>query len=143
MRQEPAGIRLASLYLPYTWTIGVNEAICLEGWSAVPHSSKSPEPGCADGFWGLNLASEVETRGRGPHAVRGLVYLWGRVLVGTKGYRAGKAKVAALIAPGPSEECGLPGCDMHGPDAVETLAHLYDVPYLPSWPQEILAREVA
>lgn len=103
---------------PVCWKAGENEAACLArrgmiGWkmSRSPHPRGCPASACECGFYGLhslpemNDASdraiwEIDTATSGGyHAlVLGIAAGYGRVLVGTQGWRARFGRILALYA---------------------------------------------
>jgi hypothetical protein len=103
---------------PVRWQPGENEAACLGrrvmfGWRSAkrPHPRGCPEVGCECGFYGLHSVPELnDTPGRsiweldavssgGRHGlVLGVVEGYGRVLIGTEGFRAHFGRILALYA---------------------------------------------
>lgn len=114
-----AGVDLLSPWRgPFRWDPGENEATCLGrrgvfGWkmSKVPHPQGSPSTQCECGFYGLHSLPELnEEPGRsiweidadtsgGRHGlVLGVVEGYGRVLIGTAGWRARFGRILALYS---------------------------------------------
>ena len=103
---------------PIRWDPGENEAACLArrgvfGWkmSRVPHPRGCPAAGCECGFYALHSIPEINDRidraiweidsstSGGRHGlVLGIVAGYGRVLVGTAGWRARFSSILALFA---------------------------------------------
>jgi hypothetical protein len=103
---------------PVRWSPGENEATCLGrrgmlGWktSKAPHPMGSPSAGCECGFYALHSLPELnEGPGRsiweidadssgGRHGlVLGVVEGYGRVLIGTAGWRSRFGRVLALFS---------------------------------------------
>jgi hypothetical protein len=125
---------------PIRWDPGENEAQCLGrrgmfGWKGAkaPHPRGSPEVRCECGFYGLHSIPELnESPGRsiweidadssgGRHGlVLGVIEGYGRVLIGTAGWRARFGRILALYS-------GAEFLDRHRPSVVETASR-YDVP---------------
>lgn len=125
---------------PIRWSPGENEATCLGrrgmlGWktSKVRHPLGSPAIECECGFYALHSLPELnEEAGRsiweidadtsgGRHGlVLGVVEGYGRVLVGTAGWRARFGRILALFS-----ACG--SGDVHRPPLAEVAAR-YEVP---------------
>ena len=131
---------------PVRWTPGENEASCLGrrgmlGWktSRAPHPMGSPAAECECGFYALHSLPELsEEPGRsiweidadtsgGRHGlVLGVVEGYGRVLIGTAGWRARFGQILALFsASDPASAYGAPLVD---------VAARYDVPLYRSLP---------
>lgn len=103
---------------PIGWSPGPNVASCLArrgmlGWkmSRMPHPSGCPAPDCECGFYALHGLPEINegldksiweidaaTSGGRHGLVLGVVEGFGRVLIGTAGWRARFARVLALFA---------------------------------------------
>src|SRR5215211_5934197 len=136
-----AGVDLLSPWRgPIRWAEGENEAICLGrrgmlGWktSKAPHPFGSPAAGCECGFYALHSLPELnEEPGRsiweidadtsgGRHGlVLGVVEGYGRVLIGTAGWRARFGRVRALFA-------GADPVDAHRPPLAD-VAERYGAP---------------
>lgn len=86
-----------------TWTPGVNEAECHagagglrlgRGWPEVPRPNQHPAPrkGCSCGFYAVHESQHVDYRG----IVFGSIKAYGSVILGEKGFRAGKAEIEGL-----------------------------------------------
>lgn len=126
---------------PIRWIPGENEAACLArrrpivGWkrSRAPHPRGSPEVACECGFYALHTIPEMnESPGRsiweidacssgGRHGlVLGVVEGYGRVLIGSKGWRAHFGRILALYS-------GSEVHDVHRPPVSEVAAR-YHVP---------------
>ncbi|HEX6400752.1 MAG TPA: hypothetical protein VF108_09855 [Actinomycetota bacterium] len=106
---------------PVRWTPGENEAACLGrhravvGWrtSKTPHPRGSPEVACECGFYALHAIPEmngssersiweIDSRSSGGRhgLILGVAEGYGRVLIGTKGWRARFGRILALyVAP--------------------------------------------
>jgi hypothetical protein len=103
---------------PVRWLPGENEAACLArrgmlGWkmARIPHPRGCPATGCECGFYGLHALPalndgldksiweiDASTSGGKHGLVLGVVEGYGRVLVGTAGWRARFGRVLALVA---------------------------------------------
>lgn len=125
---------------PIRWDPGENEAICLGrrgmfGWKSAksPHPRGCPEAGCECGFYGLHTIPELnDAPGRsiweidadssgGRHGlVLGVAEGYGRVLVGTAGWRARFGRILALFSISERQ-------DVHRPPLCD-VAVRYEVP---------------
>jgi hypothetical protein len=103
---------------PVSWKAGENEAACLArrgmfGWrtSRTPHPQGCPATACECGFYGLHSLPElnedldraiweIDTATSGGHhgLVLGVAAGYGRVLIGTQGWRARFGRILALYA---------------------------------------------
>lgn len=77
----------------HPWESGVNRAVCI--YAAARHAAPSESCGC--GFWALsdpyNFRQEVV--GYNPD-VMGVIKMWGKIVIGSQGYRSEYAKIIAL-----------------------------------------------
>ncbi len=98
---KPIGLRACNFEV--TWTPGVNEAECHAGagglrlgagWPEVPLPDLHPAPrkGCSCGFYAVHEPQHVDSRG----IVFGSIKAYGSVILGEKGFRAGKAEIEGL-----------------------------------------------
>jgi hypothetical protein len=103
---------------PVCWRPGENEASCLArrgvfGWrmSRAPHPNGCPSTDCECGFYALHALPELNdgldraiweidtaTSGGRHGLVLGIVAGYGRVLIGTEGWRARFGRILALFA---------------------------------------------
>jgi hypothetical protein len=101
-----------------------------------PHQDATPAAGCKCGYWGLADYTEVyaqfgtrimkRVRPNPEQFVYGTIALWGRVLTGTKGWRAQYAYPLALV----SEATTLNNRGM-----LLGLAETYGIPVVKHWPE--------
>jgi hypothetical protein len=100
-----------------------------------PHQDATPAEGCKCGFWGLAAVNEVyaqfgtrivkKVKPDSERFVYGTIALWGRVLTGTKGWRAQYAYPLALV----SEATTL-----NNRGLLSRLAEIYGIPVVKHWP---------
>lgn len=113
------------------WNKGYLEAECKSYCQEAEISHSSPDPGCQCGIYAHYLPLESYTNRYG---VFGVVEASGRILMGTKGFRAEKAKIVALAGFGEVNqwfEVVVPGI----PDTTRGLidfATSIGVPYFPT-----------
>ena len=139
-RVGPSGELLSPWRGPIRWSSGENEAACLGrramfGWkmAKAPHPNGTPSVGCECGYYALHSLPELnDTPGRsiweidaetsgGRHGlVLGIVEGYGRVLIGTAGWRSRFARILALFSAGRP-----PSIDRA---AMEDIAARYEVP---------------
>ena len=124
-RISPAG-EIFSAWFDQPWDPESNEATCAlpvsrlgrRAW-AKRHDGGVPAPGCSCGFYALHrmpfqdgtqpdpdrpwLLDPEGWSGRGASVVFGVAEAWGRVLIGTQGWRARYSRVLALFVPQESE----------------------------------------
>jgi hypothetical protein len=125
---------------PIRWQPGENEATCLGrrgmfGWkyARAAHPRGCPEPSCECGFYGLHSIPELndmpgrsiweldaDTSGGRHGLVLGVVEGYGRVLIGTEGFRARFGRILALFA-----VAEVPG--VHRPP-LDVVAERYEIP---------------
>lgn len=74
------------------WERGVNQAVCKATAPCAPESV--PRRPCGCGFWAYWQPEAVDRSG-----VSGVVEGFGRTLIGTRGFRAEKARIVALTKP--------------------------------------------
>ena len=96
---------LAAYSAPYVWERGVNEAVCKAYIQGIDHR-KAPVTHCTCGFYGLYVPNAVDNVD-----VRGVVEVSGRVILGTRGVRAQKAKIVALATVNPTIKARYRGVD--------------------------------
>jgi hypothetical protein len=141
---DDRGPALRSMVQGVAWPAdGAMRAECLAPASGPPVQSshdRTPDVLCRCGIWGLAFPEELRRQADNPWLVYGTVELWGRVVAGTKGWRAEFARPVALLA------CGPPSAVWNawwrrrypaGPDRDELIgavARRYDLPILRSWP---------
>jgi hypothetical protein len=119
LQPDHSGFRLSSIGMPYLWTPGPQEAVC---GSYFRHRQKTPYAGCGCGFWGLR---DPDAFVLGLGMVVGVVEMWGRVLCGTRGWRAQFARPIALLwAPTLVPE-----------EILEAVASAYGIPVLNTIPE--------
>lgn len=82
---------LLSPYAAKAWQCGWNKAECLCTAHAAPNAN------CSCGFYAYYGADQTESH---VGNVTGIIEASGRVIVGSKGFKAEKARVVALIEPG-------------------------------------------
>jgi hypothetical protein len=96
----PAEVRpdLGSIYYYYRWTPGVNKAECQYGCGNTPSKT------CSCGFYGkYNYNLDTESKANGMRVdgsprmmVLGAIEAYGKVILGTKGFRAENARVLGI-----------------------------------------------
>lgn len=88
-----SGDTLLAQHVGTPWQVGENVAACLNG-----SSHRCPAESCGCGFWAYNgLGQLARERHCGGHYALGLVKGYGRVLIGTKGFRCEKAALVGLV----------------------------------------------
>ena len=97
-RVEESG-HLLPLYSDLAWFDGPNTAICSPpargvGWAPCSRH-EAPAPGCDCGFYAVGSAAVARDLGNSRY-VLGVVACWGRVVAGTRGFRAQHARLEAL-----------------------------------------------
>lgn len=111
--------RLQSVSYPYVWQQGVNKATCLSSrWTYscdhkefkdhLPDHACRKSARCADddtlgkecgcGFWAYGSDRQWSAHST-PRVVLGMVWGWGRMVIGELGFRAEYASIAALLMP--------------------------------------------
>ncbi len=135
---------LKSVYREYEWIPGENQALCIPHtptiWMGgripgnVPPKDHSPgvvDEKCHCGFWALDSLDRFNSIMGGPvnpSSIWGRVLGYGRVAIGTQGWRAEKAKIIALYLR-PSQHLIF---KMHDdPSRLERVADQYNVPVVP------------
>lgn len=97
----PPGTHLIPMNFMTPWVDGENVAICQEAHRVAPHigpASEVPGRECQCGFYGTR--EPVSSWTLSHSYVSGVVEVYGRVIIGTRGVRAQKARiVAACINP--------------------------------------------
>ncbi|KAE8763915.1 hypothetical protein [Georgenia thermotolerans] len=117
--------RLTGVFFPQVWQPGENRASCfhdggvvvrepdgrlaVRGYSVRDIGAAHGLQGCTCGFYAYYRADPYAR----PRRVSGIIEGYGRVVLGTKGFRAQKARLVALVLP---EE--LPGSENAPTDAV-------------------------
>ena len=94
-RVGPGGV-LFPLFSRRPWVDGANEAACTAAHVvADPSDHVPPDPDCTCGFYAY---ADPSAAGEYPYArhVLAVVMCWGRVIVGTKGLRAQRARIEAV-----------------------------------------------
>ena len=97
---------LAAYSAPYVWERGVNEAVCKAYVGRPGLHGEAPDTNCTCGFYGLYDPNNVDSVD-----VRGVVEVSGRVILGTRGVRAQKAKIVALATVNPTIKARYRGVD--------------------------------
>jgi hypothetical protein len=110
---DPAG-RLRAAALPYLWQMGEQHAECMVGSRSAaglvparvqgcdcfycrrPKPHAAPDSGCQCGFYGWYSPDDTRLMDR---PVFGAIEVTGRVLLGTHGFRAERARVLGLVLP--------------------------------------------
>lgn len=92
--------RLTPLTKSSPWHRGVNKAACNQamgsGWALGKH--EAPHQECACGFWAFpDPLSFIRNANSYLISVLGIVKLWGRVVVGSEGYRSEFAQILAIL----------------------------------------------
>jgi hypothetical protein len=124
---EPNGRppRLRSLFHPTTWPHDRPfSAVCLRPatWpdrSARPIHDGVPDESCQCGIYAFRRPEFESLNGATGPKVRGIVYGWGRYVLGTLGWRTQFARLIALLAPD------------EDPRLVDDLADRYEVQVIP------------
>lgn len=102
------GGELASLRLPYRWQFGAQRARCLAQdcncWvcrlrPGFGEHHDAPNAGCECGIYGWYAPNDTRLMGG---SVFGAIEVTGRVLMGTHGFRAERARVLGLVIEGPA-----------------------------------------
>jgi hypothetical protein len=95
-RIDPSG-QLASYALPYAWRMGEQRAACFRpGYGCV----EAPSDTCMCGFYGWYSPHDTRLMAGD---VLGAIEVRGRVLLGTHGFRAERARVLGLVLPAGSK----------------------------------------
>jgi hypothetical protein len=91
---------LEAMNFPAVWGPGLNVAHCMGSGGVgrnVTPMSRVPDPACTCGFYGTykppSFISPLHL-----NAIHGVVQVSGRVILGTKGVRAQKARIVAVVA---------------------------------------------
>lgn len=82
----------------FEWTAGTNTAECIYSYDT---DHKAPGELCSCGFYGVSgieYISNIPARDN-KKTILGQVEFWGKVIPGTMGYRAEKAKITGLFVP--------------------------------------------
>lgn len=84
------------------WTNGINESVCHgdHGRSDMDRCGSSPGKNCTCGFYATHIpfyATHIPLPWRG--SVIGVIEASGRVIIGTQGFRAQKARIVAVVDP--------------------------------------------
>ena len=93
---EKRGLRAVSA--DYTWMPGENVAECQPVWPLERPHEQVAGAGCTCGFYAYLAASDQHVQ-QGTGRVVGIVEGYGVVTVGSRGFRAEKARVVALVRP--------------------------------------------
>jgi hypothetical protein len=141
-RVSPAG-ELYSAWFDRPWDPNSNEATCAlpvgklgrRAWSK-RHTDGVPAPGCTCGFYALHrvpmqngtepdperpwLLDPEGWSGLGAAVVFGVAEAWGRVLIGTEGWRSRYSRALALFVPNAS--------DLSGSERMRLLSERYRIP---------------
>lgn len=128
--------------IPYIWTPGENVAKCLKtamystyslsfSSSSVPRSAphRAPHHECDCGFYARFVYDDdvIEETWNLPTGVLGVIEAYGRAEVGTKGFRAEKAKIVALWLPGRKQHLAERLPELYPDVAIyKTKAELFD-----------------
>jgi hypothetical protein len=124
---EPNGrpLRLRSLFHPTTWPHDRPfSAVCLRSAtrpdrSADPIHDGVPDESCQCGIYAFRRPEFESLNGATGPKVRGIVYGWGRYVLGTLGWRTQFARLVALLAPD------------EDPRLLDDLAERYEVQVIP------------
>jgi hypothetical protein len=109
------------------WSRGINHAICspkeslYTGAYARPHSA--PHSPCQCGFYAHydpEISVPLNYYVNSPHTVHGIIEASGKVIMGTRGFRAEKAEIVALY-----------GTFQGSHEGVYDISQRYQVPYFP------------
>ena len=127
IRTERNGLppRLLSLFHPTTWPHDQPfSAVCLRPitWpdpSTPPIHDGVPHESCRCGIYAFRRPEFESLNGAGGPKVRGIVFGWGRYVLGTLGWRTQFARLVALLEPGDD------------PELVGELAERYRVEVVP------------
>ena len=123
-------LTLRSLVKPVVWpTDGPLHATCTAPLELRADDHEAPSESCYCGFWGLPLPGrldEVELPQPEGWKVGGVAKLWGRILVGTRGWRAEWARPTALIVPNRRRSIPI--------DLLQSVAARYGLILLNEWP---------
>ena len=127
IRTEPNGRppRLLSLFHPTTWPHDEPfSAVCLRPvtWpdrSAPRIHDAVPDESCRCGIYAFRRPQFDSLNGAAGPIVRGVVFGWGRYVLGTLGWRTQFARLVALLAPD------------RDPELVDDLAAAYQVEAIP------------
>jgi SAM-dependent methyltransferase len=141
-RVSPIG-ELYSAWFDQPWDAYANEATCAIPVSRVSrrawtkrHADGVPAPGCSCGFYALHRVPEQVGdepdperpwlldpegwSGLGASVVFGVAEAWGRVLIGTEGWRSRSSRAIALFVP--------QGSDLWSSDRIRLLSERYSIP---------------
>jgi hypothetical protein len=95
------GPHLISYAIDEAWKPGeIVTARCVPWTVAAPEGHESPNAECQCGVWGLPSIGDIATQLSstiGYRAVIGTVKMWGRIVVGTRGFRAQHARAVGLF----------------------------------------------
>lgn len=93
---EAQAVRLGSLHVLYAWQPGWNDAVCVK----ILYQCDVPDEQCACGiyafspeFWGTLFSQGYLNK---HNLVTGVVELAGKIIVGSAGFRASRARIVAL-----------------------------------------------
>lgn len=118
-----AGIYLGSVWAEYRYQAGRNQAYCRGRIAfAFIQGHPAPQRNCACGFYAAYKDIPREYR---HHPIWGSVKATGRVLIGTRGFRAEKVEIEALCA-------GTEGFSFISEETIQRLGNHYSVPTFPS-----------
>ena len=124
-------LTLRSLVKPLIWLPGLPmQARCTAPQAVRGDDHVPPVEDCYCGFWGLSSPGSLEDvtwRSLEGWKVSGVSELWGRVVVGTRGWRAEVARPAALV---------VSGRRRRAPQKVlDAVSARYGIPVLDRWPK--------
>jgi hypothetical protein len=139
IRREPGGRhpRLLSLFHPTTWPYDRPfSAVCLRpiSWperSTRPFHDGVPDESCQCGIYAFRRPEFESLNGAGGPKVRGIVFGWGRYVLGTLGWRTQFARLVALLARDEDPELVN---DLANRYRVEVVPHLDRIRFLPGLP---------
>ena len=139
IRTEPIGRppRLLSLFHPTMWPHDQPfSAVCLRPmtWperSTAPIHTVVPDESCRCGIYAFRRPEFESLNGAAGPKVRGIVFGWGRYVLGTLGWRAQFARLVALLAL--DEDPELVG-DLAERYHVEVIPHLERIAFLAGQP---------
>lgn len=121
--RHDSGPLLRAVAMGYEWLRGVNKAFCAYNYDHEPPVKDCRATGHGCGFYGWHTGFPDGFEDPIKYPVLGVIRVSGRIILGTKGFRAEKAEIEAL-AP------ALPRTMQA--DAVRDIAARYEVRYMPS-----------
>jgi hypothetical protein len=123
-------LTLRSLVKPVTWPSNSPlHARCSAPEELRSDQHEAPGEACFCGVWGVPFPGRLEEIGRSAlegWKVGGIIQLWGRIVVGTKGWRGEWARPAALVVSGRRRSVPV--------DLVQSVAFRYGILMLDEWP---------